>query len=95
MRNYELTVIFSPEIDEEDIGPAIDRVSQFVTQKGGDIIEVNRWGRRKLAYPIKNFREGEYALIQLKLQPSQAAELEVDLRKGEGVLRYLLVRLEE
>lgn len=95
MRDYELTVVFSPEIAEGDISPAIDRVSQFITQKGGDITEVNEWGRRRLAYPIKNFREGDYALIQLKLQPSQAAELEANLRNLEGVLRYLLVKLEQ
>lgn len=95
MRNYELTVVFSPEIAEEDIDTTIERVNQFITQKGGVIAEVNRWGRRKLAYPIKNFREGNYVLTQLKLQPSQAKELEANLRSREEVLRYLLVRLEE
>ncbi len=95
MRDYELTVVFSPEITEEDINTAIERVSQFITQKGGEIIEVNRWGRRRLAYPIKNFREGDYVLTRLKLQPSKAKELETNLRSWEQVLRYLLARLEE
>ncbi|HJX70263.1 MAG TPA: 30S ribosomal protein S6 [Dehalococcoidia bacterium] len=95
MRNYELTVVFSPEIAEEDVDTAIERVNQFITQKEGVIIEVKRWGRRKLAYPIENFRDGNYVLTQLKLQPSQAKELEANLRSREDVLRYLLVRLEE
>ncbi len=95
MRDYELTVVFSPEIAEEDINAAIERVNQFITQKGGLITETNRLGRRKLAYPIKNFKDGNYTLTQLKLEPSQAAKLEVNLKNWEDVLRYLLVRPEE
>ena len=94
MRDYELTVVFSPEIGEGDMSPAIDRVSQLITQNGGEIADVNQWGRRRLAYPINNFREGDYSLIQLKLQPNKAAELEANLRSWEDVLRYLLIRLE-
>ena len=95
MRDYELTVIFSPEIAEEDIDTAIERVSQYITQKDGTINEVNRLGRRKLAYPINNFRDGNYLLIQLKLDPNQAAKLETNLKSWDDVLRYLLVRPEE
>lgn len=94
MRDYELTVIFSPEIAEEDIDAAIERVSQYITQKDGVINEVNRLGRRKLAYPINNFRDGNYLLIHLKLEPSQAAKLETNLKSWADVLRYLLVRPE-
>ncbi len=95
MRDYELTVVFSPEIAGEDIEDAIERVSQLITQKEGVITEVNRWGKRRLAYPIENFREGNYVLIQLKLQPSQVAGLDAKLKSREEVLRHLLVRLEE
>ncbi len=95
MCSYELVVVFSPEIAEEDIAAAIERVSQFITQKGGEVSAVNRWGRRKLAYPIKRFREGNYVLTQFKLQPSLAAELETNLRGSEEILRHLLVSLEE
>jgi small subunit ribosomal protein S6 len=95
VRDYELTVVFSPEIAGEDIDAAIEGVSQLITQKEGVIKEVNRWGKRRLAYQIENFREGNYVLIQLKLQPSQVAELDAKLKSREGVLRHLLVRLEE
>jgi len=95
VRDYELTVVFSPEIAGEEIDDAIERVSQLITQKEGAISEVNKWGRRKLAYPIDNFREGNYVLIQLKLQPSKVAELDTKLKSREEVLRHLLVRLEE
>jgi len=90
-----LTVVFSPEIAEEDIDAAIERVNQFITQKGGLVVEVNRMGRRKLAYTINNFKDGNYTLTKLKLEPSQAAKLETNLKSWEDVLRYLLVRPEE
>ena len=95
MRDYELTVVFSPEIAVEEIDDAIERVSQLITQKDGVISEVNKWGKRKLAYPIENFREGNYVLIQIKLQPGRVAELDTKLKSWEDVLRHLLVRLEE
>jgi small subunit ribosomal protein S6 len=95
VRDYELTVVFSPEIAEEDIPTEIEKVNQFITQKGGVITEVNQWGRRKLAYPIRRFREGNYALTQFKLLPNLTVELEKNLQSSEEILRYLLVRLEE
>jgi small subunit ribosomal protein S6 len=95
VREYELTVVYSPEITEEDFPEAIEKVSQLVSQRGGDIIEVNHWGRRKLAYPIKHFIEGNYVLTRLKIEPSSTKELELILHASEDILRHLLVRLEE
>ena len=95
MRDYELTVVFSPEIAEEDFPDAIEKVSQVITQKGGSITGVNHWGRRKLAYPIKHFMEGNYTLTRFKFEPDSARELEASLDAAEEILRHLLVRLEE
>ena len=88
-------MIFSPDIAEGDIPGEIDRVSQLVTQKGGAVIEVNRWGRRRLAYPIKHFMEGDYVVAQFKFEPGLVKELEASLRASEGILRYLLVKRED
>ena len=95
MHDYELTLIFSPEITEETFPEVIEKVSQFILQKGGVINDVNRWNRRRLAYPIKNFVEANYVLAQFKLPHHLTRELEVNLRGSEEILRYLLVRLEE
>lgn len=94
MRDYELTVVFNPEIAEEDLPAEIERVNQLIAQKGGVVGEANRWGRRRLAYPIKRHREGNYVLTPLKLQADVAAELERNLRGFEQILRYLLVKVE-
>ena len=86
-------MILSPEVADENVPAAIERVSQFITDRGGAMAEVNQWGRRKLAYPIKHFSEGNYVLAQFKLAPRLAGELEANLQISEGILRHLLIRL--
>ena len=95
MRDYELTVIFRPEIAEEEIPAEIEKVSQMISQKGGVVGEVNRWGRKRLAYPIKHCREGNYVLTPFKMDPASALELDKSLESSERILRHLLVRLGE
>jgi len=92
LRDYELVLIISPEIVEEQFDATINNVSQFITERGGIISEVQQWGKRKLAYPIKHFAEGGYVLTQFKSDPTLSKELEANLRLSEEVLRYLLVR---
>ena len=93
MHDYELVLVISPEVDEENIPTTVDKVTKFITGKGGTIVEVNRWGKRKFAYPIKHFTEGEYVLAQFKLEFTLAKELEKNLQISEEILRHLLVRL--
>jgi small subunit ribosomal protein S6 len=93
LRDYELTVIFRPEIAEEEIPAEIDKVSQMISQKGGVVGEVNRWGRKRLAYPIKHCREGNYVLTPFKMDPTSALDLDKSLRTSDRILRHLLVKL--
>jgi small subunit ribosomal protein S6 len=93
LRDYELVVIISPEVTDEDVPAALEKMSHFITDRGGTITEVNQWGRRKLAYPIQQFLEGNYVLTQFKIEPKMTAELEASLRLAEEFLRHLLVRL--
>lgn len=95
MRNYELVVIISPEVVEEQIPVTVEKINKFIAERGGSITEVNQWGRRKLAYPIKHFMEGNYVITQFKMDPRLTAELEASLGISEEILRHLLVRLEE
>ena len=95
MRDYELVMIISPEVEEEEMLATIEKVNEFVTSKGGEVTEVEQWGRRKLAYHINRFREGNYVLDRFKLDQGLTAELEANLQISEKVLRHLLVRLEE
>ena len=96
MRQYELIVILSPELAEEDVPDAIDRlIRRPVEDRGGEISEVDNLGHRKLAYPIEKKSEGNYVLTQLRLDPQKTAELEQRLTISEQVMRHLLIRIEE
>jgi small subunit ribosomal protein S6 len=88
-------MIFSPQIAEGDLPIAIEKVNQFIIQRGGAVTEVNQWGRRRLAYPIKRFMEGNYVLTQFNAEPKLIAELEANLRISDDILRYLVVKSEE
>lgn len=95
LRDYELVVIISPEVAEEEIPANLEKISQFIVERGGSITEVNQWGKRKLAYPIKNFMEGNYVLTHFKMEPRLTADLEVSLGLSGEILRHLLVRLSD
>ncbi|GAG01660.1 unnamed protein product [marine sediment metagenome] len=95
LRDYELVVIISPEVAEEEIPATLEKIGRFIIDRGGSITEVNQWGRRKLAYPIRSFMEGNYALTHFKLEPRLTAELEASLGLSEEILRHLLVRLSD
>ena len=93
LRDYELIMIISPEVVEEKFDATIDSVSRFITEKGGTVSDVERWGKRRLAYPIEHFMEGNYVLTRFSLQPALSKELEASLQISEEVLRHLLVNL--
>ena len=93
LQDYELVLIISPEVGDEALDTTLDNVSKFITASGGIISNVERWGKRRLAYPIKHFMEGNYVLTQFKLKPALSKELEANLRISEEVLRHLLIKL--
>ncbi len=95
MRDYELVVIISPEVTDDEMPGTMSRVSELVNAGGGNVTEISQWGRRKLAYPIKRFAEGNYVLAQLELEPTSTKRLEANLRLSGEVLRHLLIRLGE
>ncbi|MBI2851881.1 MAG: 30S ribosomal protein S6 [Chloroflexi bacterium] len=94
LRDYELVLVFKPDSAEEKLEVALNNLGKFVADRGGAVSEVQRWGRRKLAYPIKSSLEGIYFLAKLKLRSATGKELESNLRVSEDVLRHLLINLE-
>ena len=94
LRDYELTIVITPETPEEKLESSIESISRYVTDRGGTVSDVQRWGKRKLAYPIRHFIEGYYVLLQFKMKPPDGRELENNLRISEEVLRHLLINLE-
>lgn len=108
-RQYELMVIISPLVNgEEGLNATLDRIRQNVTDLGGDMLSVeqsNPWGRRKFAYPIRKYAEGEasrrtftegyYVLCYFNLSTEQITELERQLKLNDAVLRYMLLLVEQ
>ncbi|MBI4286239.1 MAG: 30S ribosomal protein S6 [Chloroflexi bacterium] len=94
LRDYELVLVINPQLEGESLDALINKVSQFITERDGVVSEVVRWGKRKLAYPIKHYMEGSYVLGRIKLKSTTSKELDANLRISEEILRYLLIKVE-
>lgn len=95
MRDYELVAIISPEVDEEGVSKIVDKVTQSINSRDGVVEEIKKWGRRKLAYPIRKFMEADYVLARFKLTPKSVKELEGEISASADILRYLVVKVED
>ena len=93
LADYELIYIVSPEVADEELESRIEAINQFISGRNGAVDEVEKWGKKKLAYPIKHFLEGNYVLTRFKISPAQCKELESNLKITEEVLRHLLIKL--
>jgi small subunit ribosomal protein S6 len=92
LQDYELIYILNPEMAEDALENRINNISQFITAREGVISDVQKWGKKKLAYPIKHFLEGYYVLAKFQTKPAKAKELEANLRISEEVIRHLLIK---
>ena len=91
-RDYELGFILNPEVNEEQTRTILERIEQIVSNYGGQIMRVNQWGRRRLAYPIERNRDGFYVFIDMILTPETVSELDRTLKVSEEVIRHLIKR---
>ncbi len=93
--DYEVTYILRPHIDETEFDVRIDGITERLKASGGEVISVEKIGKRRLAYEIDDVREGFYVILNFKSNAEQAKELERQLRLNEDVMRALLVRLDK
>lgn len=92
MRKYEMMVILDPEIDERTVEPSLDKYLKVITNDKGTVDNLDIWGRRRLAYPIKKKNDGIYAVINFTAEASTATELDRQLGLNESILRTKLLR---
>ena len=93
MRKYELMAVLAPDIAEEAMPGELERITGYITTGGGEVTELittSPWGRRRLAYPIRDYRDGFYALYNFSTEPEQIDELERELRLNNQVIRSLV-----
>ncbi|MCL4535567.1 MAG: 30S ribosomal protein S6 [Bacteroidetes bacterium] len=95
MRDYELVLIVNPEVSDEALGEVLGRVRGAIAARGGEVTDVNVWGRRRIAFTIKQFRHGIYAALTAKMDPAATGELEHGLSLSEDIIRHLLIKLEK
>lgn len=95
MRNYELIYIIKTSVDAEQIPTVVEKYKQLLEANGGEIVKLDEWGKRRLAYEVDKNREGYYVLMNFKSSTDACKELERILRIDEKILKYLVVRLEE
>jgi small subunit ribosomal protein S6 len=91
-RDYEIGFILNPEVSEEQTRTILERIEQIVARYDGQVIKVNQWGRRRLAYPIEHHRDGFYVFIDTILTPETVSELDRTLKVSEEVLRHLILK---
>ena len=92
LQDYELIYIINPDVAEDALEARVSGISQSITSRDGVIASVDRWGKRKLAYPLKHYLEGTYVLTKFKISPARLKEIESNLKISEEVLRHLLVK---
>jgi small subunit ribosomal protein S6 len=95
MRDYEVAFVAQPDLDEAALNSLIDKAKGWVGGAGGQVTNVDIWGRRRLSYPIRKQTEGQYVFVQAQMSPEATREVERSLRFTEQVLRFLIVRAGE
>lgn len=95
MRSYEIMYILKPDLPQETMDAAQEKVTKIITDFGGEVVKVDTWGKRRLAYEINDMTEGFYILVHFAGTSEAVAELERVLKISEDFVRHLIVRQDE
>ena len=90
MRSYEIMLAVNPQLESEELDLLIGKIKKVIKDADGKITKSDKWGKRKLAYEIKNFNEAIYYVFQYNADESKISELERVIKLEEKVIRYLL-----
>lgn len=94
-RLYESTFIINASLDDAQIDQIIGRVQEYITNNGGEITSLNKWGRKRLAYPIRKKNNGFYVLVEFKATGNLITQLERFYQLEETIIRYLTIQLDK
>jgi len=95
MRRYELMLLLRPDLEDDKLQSAVEKVTRAIVNAGGSLSKVSPWGKRRLAYPIQHLREASYFLIHFDIEPSAVREIERGLLISEEILRHLVTVIED
>ena len=91
MRRYEIMLILPPDADDGIVRTVTDRIASVLSERGGEVIKVDQWGKRKLAHEIKRFSEGHYIVVECSCRPEAVQELDRVLLLADDVIRFKTV----
>lgn len=94
-RTYESVVLINAALEDDQIEVTLSKIQESITTHGGDIVEVDRWGRKRLAYPVKKAKSGYYAIFRYNSSPDQIGIIERNFRLDENIYRYLTIVLDK
>ncbi len=95
MRTYELLSIIKPNIDTEEYDKLVAKIEEAIGSLGGKVTAVDKIGRKKLSYDIKDFRDGYFAVHNFEMEPENVAKFNRQLRLNENILRIMLLENSE
>ena len=94
MQKYELVVVLNGSLEDDERSAAMERVSGYITRFGGNITNVDDWGKKKLAYEIQKMSEAYYTVVTFEASLEAPAQIEENIRIMEQVVRFLIVKQE-
>jgi small subunit ribosomal protein S6 len=95
LQSYELMVIFTPVLAEDDYKGAQKKFSDIIQENGGEIVHSNAWGLRSLAYPINKKTTGLYWVLEYKAEADLNQKLEIQMNRDENIMRHMITRLDK
>jgi len=95
LNHYETVFILTPVLSDVQMKEAVEKFRAVITENGGEIVNEENWGLRKLAYPIQKKSTGFYNLFDFKVEPDVIAKLELAFRRDERVIRFLTFRMDK
>lgn len=95
LQDYELMLIFTPVLSEEDFKAAQKKFTDLITAHGGELGVIHPWGLRSLAYPIAKKTTGLYYVVEFKAPADLNAKLEIQMNRDETIMRHMVTRLDK
>jgi small subunit ribosomal protein S6 len=95
LQSYELMMIFTPVLADDDFKAAQKKLIDYIKENGGEIVNSNAWGLRSLAYPIRKKTTGLYWVAEYNAPVDTNAKLEIQMNRDENIMRHMITRLDK
>ncbi|MCB0699688.1 MAG: 30S ribosomal protein S6 [Chitinophagales bacterium] len=95
LRDYEMMIIFTPVLAEDDYKTAQKKYADYITEKGGKIVHQNAWGLRSLSYPIEKKTTGLYWVVEYQATPEMNGDMETQMNRDEAIMRHMITKLDK